>query len=757
MKKLILFSLCILFAGSTSAFGAYAVSGVVKDESGSVVSGAAVYINCYPAAGGSYSDTDTSSTVGGYSGGWLDKNCNNEKIVVKAVKGGKSGTVSWIAGGVVDVKNITISAPPAPTFELHCEATPIAMSEAHVATICPVNLYVQMAYIGPTIYVNGGSATLHYESDAMSCSSVAPRPPFIFTSPPVIDPIGGTITVHAETIGGTFVPVLNGEHVTSFFDVFFEAVDVNTPKLSSVRVTSEIYSNMGGIGTFPSRTENLIGTPHTSSGHLLIDSETEWLEALSSGHIRPLLADEWTGYMEQWTLYKDPDGDPYPTNTFMPAGLEVYGGGGGGGGGCEDAGLVMMWGEPTLPSGSYSSAWEYDYLLDPDLSNSTITVGVTPKQFGASGQINAVSFGIKDINGNVRSWWWSCPAPLPWNVLTTITIDTSKVGVAATNPVATGFTNNPAFNIKNSQFFIVDENFNWVFGQMPVPPPGVLQLGVMWNYWHNLIVTPNTSPYKGNYVKWSQPPVVDEATGMINGWDELSSYDNRPIVADDWECKDERPVTDIHWWGSFIGWTQPKLPPVLPKAFHIGIWTDVPAGADPVHPFSHPGTLVWENICDSWVWNFAGFDKDPQGRPELENEACFQFNQLLSQDEWFYQEPNGPEGKRVYWLSIAAIYNAGEQPSNPWGWKTRPHYFNDDAIRVGMVIDPTGLNIWPPIIGSQWMMGAPIEFPAGVSWDMAFELTTNEEGTPSADLNHDKIVNFKDFAIFASQWLTAGP
>ncbi|MFA6177146.1 MAG: hypothetical protein WC765_11270, partial [Phycisphaerae bacterium] len=63
----------------------------------------------------------------------------------------------------------------------------------------------------------------------------------------------------------------------------------------------------------------------------------------------------------------------------------------------------------------------------------------------------------------------------------------------------------------------------------------------------------------------------------------------------------------------------------------------------------------------------------------------------------------------------------------------------------------------PPIIGAQWMVGAPIEFPAGVSWDVAFELTTNEEGTPSADLNHDKIVNFKDFAIFASQWLTAGP
>jgi hypothetical protein len=414
-----------------------------------------------------------------------------------------------------------------------------------------------------------------------------------------------------------------------------------------------------------------------------------------------------------------------------------------------------MWGgapPADPPTGSYSSAWKYDYLLDPDLSNSTITVTVTPKQFGIGGnQVNAVSFGIKDLNGNIRSWWWNCPVPLPWNVPTTITIDTSKVGIAAANPVATGFANNPAFNIKNSQLFIVDENFNWVFGAMQVPPPGQMQLGVMWNYWHNLIVMPNTSSYKGSYVKWSQRPVVD-TNGMINGWDELSSYVNPPIVADDWECKDARPVTDIHWWGSFQGWTQPKLPPVLPKAFHIGIWTDVPAGSA---PYSHPGTLVWENICDSWVWNFAGFDKDP--RHLFENEACFQFNQLLSQDEWFYQEPNEITGKRVYWLSISAIYNAGEQPQYPWGWKTRPHHFNDDAVMISGVFDQSGINVWPPVIGSQWANGMPIEFPAGISWDMAFELTTNEEGTPSADFNHDGIVNFVDFAVFANQWLTAGP
>jgi hypothetical protein len=760
MKKLILMSLCVLFLSSVSVWGAYAVSGQVKDESGNPVNGATVYINCYPSSGGSYSTQTNSGQVAGvagwYSGGWANKNCNGEKIVVKAVTAGKSGTLSWTAGGVADAnKDVTIKAPSfaAPFAELHCEATPVAMNEEMIPVTCTVPLYVQM--IAGPVLVNGGTATLLYDPTVMYCTgaSSSPGSPFVVgttSSGP------GTITVEAHTLGGTFVPIQNGEHPTSFFDVFFEAIDVSAAKLSTVTVTSQLDTPSGYKSGFPGVTQNLIGTPHTSSGHFLIDSEEEWQESLSSGHVHPLVELEWADYMNQWSSHKE-EGDPYPTNTFKPASLYVYGGGGGGGGGLnpEDAGLVMAWGDGSEQTGNYSSAWEYDYLLDPDLSNSTITVTVTPPQFGAAGQINAVSFGIKDINGNIRSWWWSCPAPIPWNAPMTIKIDTSKVGVAAANPVATGFANNPAFNIKNSQFFIVDENFKWIFGPMPVPPPGQPQFGVMWNYWHNLIVTNNTAAHKGIYIKYSQKPDVVDAgqPPMINGWDEHSFYWQRPIMADDWECTDNRPVTDIHWWGSFIGWTQPTLPPVLPTAFHIGIWTDVPNGADPQHPFSHPGKLIWENICTSWVWNFAGFDKDPQGRPERENEACFQFTQLLSEDEWFHQDP----GDHVYWLSISAIYPQGQQMQFPFGWKTRPHFYNDDATRIGMVIDPTGLNIWPPVIGSQWSNGMPIEYPAGTSWDLAFEITTNEPKAPaSADLNYSGFVDLADFAIFAQQWLSAG-
>jgi hypothetical protein len=504
-----------------------------------------------------------------------------------------------------------------------------------------------------------------------------------------------------------------------------------------------------------------------------LDTQHDWEYALADGSIVPMENTEWSAYMSQWQMYLQ-QGQPYPFTTFRspqpPEGsLYVYGGGGGGGGGLnpKDAGLVMYWGTP--PDGNYASAWKYDYKLDPDLSNCTITVTVTAPQFSAippNSQINQVSFGLQNnpqVVGPIRAWYWNCGAagsgaPIIWNTPTTITIDTSKVGLAAATPAATGYANNPAFNLQQVQWILVDENGNWINGAgQPAPAPGSPMVG-LWNYWHYLMVSPNTTLSKGYYTKWSQPPVVVDTNKppTFSGWDERSEFETMQIVADDWECNDSRPITDIHWWGSFIGWNQPHLPPVMPQSFHIGIWTDDPC--DFPGDFSHPGTLVWENYCDNYVWNFAGYDKDPRfpGGTGEPNDSCFQFNQLLSQNEWFYQEPTEPGHPRVYWLSIAPIWG-GVYPPYQWGWKTRPHYFNDDAVVM------QGANPWPPVVGgTTWMVGYPIEWPPwpnpeGVSWDVAFELSTNEPGTPSADFNNDGIVNFLDFATFAQQWLTPGP
>lgn len=233
--------------------------------------------------------------------------------------------------------------------------------------------------------------------------------------------------------------------------------------------------------------------------------------------------------------------------------------------------------------------------------------------------------------------------------------------------------------------------------------------------------------------KWSQPPERLEPAEpyVFNGWDELSSLHLHQIVADDWRCEDDRPVTGFQWWGSFEGWTQSLLPSEQPLAFHIGIWTDRPARSG---TFGHPDALVWETYCTNWTWNVAGYDSDRRGLSE--DETCFQFTCLLSQDQWFYQDrtdsPDGDTASTVYWLSIAAIYDTdAPAPQHAWGWATRPHSFNNAAVRVEEIrpVDARGAS-WPPSLGCEWLAGELIRYPQNAWWDLAFELLTNQGSSP---------------------------
>ncbi|MHC4544202.1 MAG: DUF7901 domain-containing protein, partial [Planctomycetota bacterium] len=216
------------------------------------------------------------------------------------------------------------------------------------------------------------------------------------------------------------------------------------------------------------------------------------------------------------------------------------------------------------------------------------------------------------------------------------------------------------------------------------------------------------------YYKWRQPP-EPYTPKAYDGWNEHSVYYSHQIVADDWRCDTDDPVTDIHWWGSFIGWPCQE-PPEMPESFHIAIWTDVPPGEV---PFSHPGVVIWETDCNNFTYEFDGWDIDPR-ESNVPPEACFKFEQDLPEEEWFKQKPGG----NIYWISIAARYPTGTSPLYPWGWKTRLRDWNsrapDDAVRIK---DPTD-----PILGSIYISGQPIWLltPSN-SYDMAFELTTKEK------------------------------
>jgi hypothetical protein len=161
--------------------------------------------------------------------------------------------------------------------------------------------------------------------------------------------------------------------------------------------------------------------------------------------------------------------------------------------------------------------------------------------------------------------------------------------------------------------------------------------------------------------------------------------------------------------------------PIIPYAFHIGIWTDTPGdpnGQD-LTQFSHPNEMIFEQYVDyySYSASFVGYDRDPRDPNLAIKDSCFKFSCNL--DPNFVQDPNS---NRIYWLSIAAVYDGNVIESDyVWGWKTRPHYYNDDAVRI-TAIQGGG---WPPTLGSIYQSGQPLDCPKYCSWDMAFELTTD--------------------------------
>ncbi|MCI0499968.1 MAG: carboxypeptidase-like regulatory domain-containing protein [Planctomycetales bacterium] len=768
---LMLFAVC---ASVTAGFS-YSVGGkVYTSGTGTVVPNATVTFEIEFVPGSNIWTNASTITAndGSYSFSTTsDTDPKGKNMRLKASKNFLAGGKTWVCAGYSETWDIWMSSTVGINPDLSVVVEPSHF--AHVGTQLPVTTVAYLDQTGMSVEVQQFVVKLAWNPAQMdlarvqrSLDSFFDVTDFVFTGP-------GSADVYGQAPWPVSIPPIVPE---SFFDVFFDVIlpPESMPAISTVTVSdkSELYDGVMEMHyPYQHQSEYLLGEPEKCKAGFLIDSYHEWEEALNASrpqaNIRPATETHWQQYMNYWNdPLTEKDGMPYPPSTFIPAAwpdgmLYVYGGGGGGGM-PEDAGLVMAWGtNPPPQEGNYASAWQWDYGLDPDLSNCTIQVTVSPM----TPNINIVSFSIVDIANRMRTWWWSVPAAIPSGGPTTVKINTAIAGIGAATPPATGYMNVPGFDITQSQFFDVDENFQYIFGQQPVPPPGQQVFVYGWNYWHNLLVTKNTQAYKGTWPKYSQPPVVldpNDTVPMISGWDEISVYKpgQWPIMADDWVCLDERPVTDIHWWGSFKGWMQPYLPPVLPKAFHLGIWTDVPVG--PNEQFSHPGTLIWEHVCDNWVWNFAGYDLDPRcnypGMPCEKNEACFQFNQLLSEDDWFFQKPSeDPDHPNIYWLSIAAIYDDNATIMNPWGWKTRPHLFNDDAVRIFMTTD----GIWPPNVGSVYGNGIPVQIPEypdpeGETWDLAFELTTNKKPpchNLDGDINHDCIVDLKDFADMASDWL----
>jgi hypothetical protein len=215
----------------------------------------------------------------------------------------------------------------------------------------------------------------------------------------------------------------------------------------------------------------------------------------------------------------------------------------------------------------------------------------------------------------------------------------------------------------------------------------------------------------GDPAKWVQLPQ------MVNGYDVLSMngvYPSPPgipvnkAVADDWQCNDPHPVTDIHLWGSW--WQdQPPTPASWTPMFRLGISSDIPAGPNP-EDFSRPGKELWTVTQQPTVrlWG-TGVEQffDPNNVLPLSAETqVWQYNFILAPADYFEQTPG-----TIYWLTVQAL---NPPAGHVWGWKTSDTQWNDDAA-------------WTDA-GFSWN---ELKNPADPtkSLDMAFVITIPEPGT----------------------------
>jgi hypothetical protein len=230
----------------------------------------------------------------------------------------------------------------------------------------------------------------------------------------------------------------------------------------------------------------------------------------------------------------------------------------------------------------------------------------------------------------------------------------------------------------------------------------------------------------GGPMKWSQPPIeIDPGlqTAVYCGWDQPSWVRQgpvvpfcTPVVADDFRCLGDVPLTSIHWWGSYVGWDGEQPPNTdRPSAWQLAIWANAPA--DYTIDFNQPGELLWqcEVRADRVHVESVGIDKF-RGTP---SDRCFQYYVHLEPHEYLHQGGHLPDTQNdVFWLGIAAVYSSDISVAHPWGWKTRPSTWMGAAVKSRHEFTPGP----DPVFDCKW---EPLADLRARSYDVTFELGTD--------------------------------
>jgi hypothetical protein len=233
--------------------------------------------------------------------------------------------------------------------------------------------------------------------------------------------------------------------------------------------------------------------------------------------------------------------------------------------------------------------------------------------------------------------------------------------------------------------------------------------------------------------KWVQQP---DWTGFdVNAtWKGITPY--YKILADDWLCTSQDPITDIHIWGSWLN----NIVDNESLTFKLSIHRDVPAGVDA--PYSHPDNsptgLIRNYIFPPGTYTARIDPNVPQNFTERFYDP--NTNQIIGFDNqvWQYNFENLPdpfvqEGTTanpvIYWLDVQAFLPPNSQAV--FGWKTSrdPHRLDDAVFADTQTFNGPLFGPGPPPV--YWV---DMHYPGGTefhqtgeSMDMAFVITSIPE------------------------------
>lgn len=235
-----------------------------------------------------------------------------------------------------------------------------------------------------------------------------------------------------------------------------------------------------------------------------------------------------------------------------------------------------------------------------------------------------------------------------------------------------------------------------------------------------------------DHLKWSQPPLEydpDSGLPVYCGWDQ-PAYASKPLgtgsvawklAADDFRCIGDMPVTTIHWWGSYQGWDETAVPRRTPDSWRIAFWSNVQA--DTRYDFSRPGKILWLVTVPAGrvVEEFAGSDEFPHQATD----TTYQYQLDLVEREYFQQASYIEQTTdRIFWISITAVYTGLPEPTNVWGWKTRPQSWMDAAVKWDVRRSDLAAGVTLDVTTAQTITDSAV-CQQREAYDLAFELATN--------------------------------